>query len=106
MMDEDFIAKRIAELRILNGISARDMSLSIGQNPSYINYIENKKTLPSMKGFFYICEYFNITPKQFFDYENKNPEVIDEITTRLKHLDNEKLKAVDMVVKALATEQN
>lgn len=103
-MDEDFIAKRIAELRILNGISARDMSLSIGQNPSYINYIENKKTMPSMKGFFYICEYFNITPKQFFDLENKNPEVVDDIIVKLKMLDSEKLSAVSMIVKALIGE--
>ncbi len=44
----------------------RDMSLSLGQNNSYINQIENKKALPSLQGLFYICEYFGITPQQFF----------------------------------------
>lgn len=37
----DFSRKRIARLRKENGISARDLSLSIGQNHAYINKIEN-----------------------------------------------------------------
>lgn len=34
-------AKRLAELRLLKGISARDMSLSLGQSANYINAIES-----------------------------------------------------------------
>ena len=45
-------AKRLAELRLLKGISARDMSLSLGQSANYINAIESNKSLPSMKNFF------------------------------------------------------
>ena len=59
--------KRLTELRMQKGVSARDMSLSLGQSESYINKIENKRTLPSFSGFIYICEYFNITPAEFFD---------------------------------------
>ena len=44
--------ERIAELRTQRGVSARDMSLSLGQSESYINKIENRRTLPSMAGFF------------------------------------------------------
>ena len=33
--------KRLAELRQEKGVSARDMSLSLGQSESYINKIEN-----------------------------------------------------------------
>ena len=47
-MYEDFFAKRLTELRLQKGVSARDMSLSIGQSASYINRIENKQMLPSM----------------------------------------------------------
>jgi hypothetical protein len=32
-----------------------------------INNIENGINLPSMQAFFYICEYLEITPKEFFD---------------------------------------
>lgn len=45
--------KRISDLRIGGGQnSAREMSLALGQNPSYINRIENGKALPSMQGLF------------------------------------------------------
>lgn len=43
-MYEDFTQERIAQLRMQKGSSARDMSLSLGQNVSYINKIENKKS--------------------------------------------------------------
>ena len=59
----EWFYQRISELRIQKGVSARDMNLSLGQNGSYINKIENKRTLPSMTGFFYICDYLNITPQ-------------------------------------------
>ena len=41
-MYEDLIAKRVSQLRMQKGVSARDMSLSLGQSESYINKIENK----------------------------------------------------------------
>lgn len=42
----DFFYERLAKLRSQKGVSARDMSLSLGQSESYINKIENKKALP------------------------------------------------------------
>ena len=62
-------SKRLAELRHEKGVSAREMSLSLGQSESYINKIENNYAMPSMSGFFYICEYLDITPQEFFDFE-------------------------------------
>lgn len=47
----EWFYRRIAELRTQKGVSARDMSLSLGQSESYINKIENRRTLPSMTGF-------------------------------------------------------
>ena len=55
MEKADFI-KRLVELRVNKGASARDMSLSIGQSAGYINNIENGINYPSMTVFFYICE--------------------------------------------------
>lgn len=56
MFEEDF-SRRLGELRERKGVSARDMSLSIGQNPGYINTIENGHSLPSMSAFLSICDY-------------------------------------------------
>ena len=52
---EKWFAERLTALRMEKGVSARDMSLSLGQSESYINKIENRRTLPSLSGFFYIC---------------------------------------------------
>lgn len=79
-MYSDFnFAKRLSELRAEKGVSARDMSLSLGQNPSYINKLENGKAMPSMEVFFYICDYLSITPSDFFDTKKKYPQKINQI---------------------------
>lgn len=99
-MTEKEFSLRLAQLRSEKGVSARDMSLSIGQNASYINNIENGKALPSMTGFFYICEYLNI--REFFDAENKNPEKIQEVVENLKKLDSEQLDNISAIIRDLA----
>lgn len=98
---EEEFAGRLSQLRIEKGVSARDMSLSIGQSPGYINNIENKKNLPSMSLFFYICEYLNITPKDFFDLEAKNPEKLNEVISDLKMLTPERLNNISTIIRDL-----
>jgi len=100
-MFEDFVYSRIAQLRMKKGVSARDMSLSIGQSPGYINTIENKNNLPSMAAFFYICEYLNISPKDFFDEGSENPEKLNELIGDLKALNDEQIAHVAAIVKGL-----
>lgn len=100
-MVEDFIAKRVAQLRLQKGISARDMSLSLGQSESYINKIENKKAQPSINGLYYICEYLGITPMEFFDEGNASPDKLQEIIADLKLLNNEQLSMVASLIKEI-----
>ena len=90
MEREDF-CKRLIQLRMNKGVSARDMSLSIGQSPNYIIGIEGGKNYPSMETFFYICDYFGITPKEFFDMDSTNPEKATELMEIVKTLPNEQL---------------
>lgn len=97
MYEEEF-SDRVTELRMKKGVSARDMSLSLGQNPGYINHIENKQTLPSLSGFFNICEYLGITPQQFFDSGNANPSLIAKIVDDLKKMNDEQLSHVAFLV--------
>ena len=101
-MYEEFTQNRITQLRMQRGVSARDMSLSLGQNDSYINRIENKKALPSLPGLFYICEYFNITPQEFFDEGNTYPNQLSEMIENLKKLDAAALANIAALVKELA----
>lgn len=97
-MYEDMFSKRLTELRIEKGVSARDMSLSLGQSESYINRIENKKMLPSMNVFFYICEYFEITPYDFFQTDDGLSIELIETMKKIQSLDAKKQKhLIDLI---------
>ena len=100
-MYEEFTQNRIAQLRMQKDVSARDMSLSLGQNNSYINQIENRKALPSLQGLFYICEYFGITPQQFFDEGDSHPVQLAELMEDMKKLDAETLGHISAIVKEI-----
>ncbi len=90
-MDKEAFSKRLAQLRMAKGVSARDMSLSLGQSPAYINNVENGVSLPSMAVFFYICDYLEISPSEFFDIECADPAKLHELMSAAKRLDSEKL---------------
>ena len=94
-MEEKDFALRLATLRTKKNVSAREMSLSIGQNPSYINHIETGQATPSLSGVFYICEYLGITPAEFFDVENENPSKLNKIIGYLKNMTDEQLELVE-----------
>lgn len=100
-MYETEFSLRLAQLRNKKGVSARDMSLSIGQNHAYINNIESGKALPSMTNFFYICEYLNITPAEFFDTDSKNPAKLQDLVRNLKKLNDKQIESICEIVKGL-----
>lgn len=100
MLEEQFSA-RLAELRGQRGVSARDMSLSIGQNPGYINNIENGKALPSMTSFFFICEFLDVSPQEFFDFASSHPNELRSVIDNLKELDEQQLCALEVIVQGL-----
>lgn len=100
-MFEDYFVERLTYLRNQRNVSAREMSLALGQNSSYINRIENKLAFPSMQAFFYICEYLQVSPKDFFDEDNPSPIKINEIIEESKKLDDVQLDTVITVIKGL-----
>ena len=100
-MDEKDFSLRLAQLREKKGVSARDMSLSIGQNPGYINNIESGKSMPSLSGIFYICDYLGITPSEFFDVGNQNPTRLGAIVNDLKKLNDKQLETIESLLKEI-----
>lgn len=101
-MYEDFLPERLAKLRLQKGVSARDMSLSLGQSENYINMIENKKNMPSMMGFFNICDYLEITPSEFFEDKIDNPRLCNQLMKGLNKLDDTILEHLLGIVTELA----
>lgn len=98
-MNQEWFALRLSELRTSKNISARDMSLSLGQSESYINKIENQKALPSMNMFFYICEYLGVTPCEFFNNKLKEQK-INELTPQLQKLTPSQIDALKHILDA------
>lgn len=100
-MYKDFVPERIARLRAQKGVSARDMSLTLGLANNYINNIENKKALPAMRSFFEICEYFGMTPQEFFKEENTHSPLLQEFINEAKLLDARQMNYLLGIMKEL-----
>lgn len=82
---------RLMRLRMDKGVSARDMSLSLGLSESYINKVENEKTLPSMSTFFDICDFLGITPRDFFNTGAPFPFDIAIAVEEMNHMSKEQI---------------
>lgn len=101
-MYHDFnFSGRLSQLRIQHGVSARDMSLSLGQNSSYINKIETGKAMPSLEGFFYICDYLHIHPSDFFNTDIEYPARLGTLTHLCQYLSGEELDHILAIVNDL-----
>ena len=94
----EWFYNRLTQLRLQKGVSARDMSLSLGQSESYINKIENRRTLPSFSGFLYICEYFEISPQDFFS-DTISPKNTNALIEDLSKLNFDQTAHVHQIIK-------
>ena len=86
-----YVRQRITELRLKRDVSEYEMSLALGMNRNYIQGITSGKALPSMAQFLNICEYFEITPMQFFDGETLYPQLIRKVIEEMQGMDDEDL---------------
>lgn len=91
-MNAEFVRERITQLRLQKGVSEYKMSYDLGHSRGYINNISSGKTLPSMSEFFAICEYFQITPVEFFTASINNPALVNEVVHAIGQLSDDDLK--------------
>ena len=100
-MNEDFIRNRITQLRISKGVSEYQMSYDLGHSRGYIYNISSGKALPPLREFLAICDYFHLTPQQFFDESTDHPELIQEALTSLKKLNEDDLHLALLLINRL-----
>ena len=100
-MTESFVKDRITQLRLKKGVSEYKMSYDLGHSRGYINNISSGKTLPSMTEFFAICDYFEITPVEFFDAKTANPKLSRSVLQLLEQLDEDDLELTLINIKRL-----
>ena len=96
-----FVRDRITQLRIQKGVSEYKMSYDLGHSRGYINNISSGKTLPSMAEFFAICEYFGITPVEFFDSTVSNPQRLKQAVFSLSQLSDEDMELISRHIERL-----
>ena len=101
-MDEEFIRKRITQLRLQKNVSEYKMSFDLGHSRSYIQSISSGRALPSMSEFLYICEYFNITPMDFFDTHSSETLLVQELNIISKNLSGKDLELLIQMAKRLS----
>ena len=100
-MDVEFIRERITQLRLQKDVSEYKMSYDLGHSRGYINNISSGKTLPSMTEFFAICDYFEISPAEFFDAKTANPKLSRNVLDLLEQLDERDLELTMANIKRL-----
>lgn len=101
-MDDRFVRNRISELRTKKGVSEYKMSMDLGHSKSYIQSISSGKALPSFSEFLFICDYLGVTPKEFFDADTKEPQLVCKLTELAKNLTTDDLAALITMAERLA----
>lgn len=101
VMFETFVRDRITQLRLKKGVSEYQMSYDLGHSRGYINNISSGKALPSMSEFFAICEYFSISPEEFFNERLQDPVMYKQILSSLEQLNTEDLLLVFKLIQRL-----
>ena len=103
-MDGTFIRNRITELRLKKGVSEYQMSYDLGHSRSYIYNISSGKCLPPMAEFLEICNYFGITPSQFFDDSIENPALLQSAIDELRKLNDDDMMLIIGHIRRLTKE--
>ena len=100
-MYEDLVRERITQLRLKKGVSEYQMSYDLGHSRGYVYNISSGKALPPLKEFFSICEYFDISPAEFFNIKTENPKLSGDIIALLEQLDEADLELVLRMIQRL-----
>lgn len=100
-MDTNFVRERITRLRMRKGVSEYQMSYDLGHSRGYINNITSGKALPSLTELFAICEYFQITPREFFDEGIDDPKRLRETRTAMEDLGERDLELIQAITARL-----
>ena len=97
----DFIRERITELRLQKDVSEYRMSLDLGHSKGYIQSITSGRALPSIPEFLYICDYFGITPLEFFNSEKQEILLLKELDEQVSSMTSDDLKLLIGLAKRL-----
>lgn len=94
---ENFVY-RIMQLQKQNNLNDHELSRLLGYKANNMNKIINFVSLPRMEKFFELCDFFNISPEEFFRYNDEDPKWTDQTFKRLQNLNEEERKIIDYIL--------
>ncbi len=100
-MDKNYIKDRYAKIRLAHNISARKLSMELGQSTEYINQIENGRCLPSVEGLLNFCDYFQISVGEFFEERFQYPVQYSKIIEELNQMDEQTVGKIYELLKLI-----
>lgn len=71
---------------------------NIGRSKGYIQSISSGRSLPSMNTFLDICDYFHLTPREFFSPEITNPSLLHEVISNLETCSEDDLILINEIL--------
>ena len=100
-MEASFVRELITQLRMAKGVSEYKMSYDLGHSRGYINNISSGRALPSLTELFAICDYFEITPVEFFSETVSNPKLQKTVIADMERLSEKGLLLVQALVERM-----
>lgn len=100
---KELLGARIKELRRARGLSQDQLSEKVNIDPKHLSRIEVGKSYPSLNTLEKIAKALNVEIKDLFEYmhEVKGKELTENITRLLKESDEEKLRLILKITRAI-----
>lgn len=103
---EQFLRDRVTALRMERGISEYQLSLELGKCKTYIQAITSGKALPSFDAFFNLCDYFELTPEEFFAMSNSDTAQYRNLKHKISQLSASDLALAEQLVNRLLSDKS
>lgn len=97
---EKAFSRRLQQLRTEKKVSQKTMSEQLLMSRNYIYNIEQGIAYPSMTQFFGICQYLDISPAEFMQFEPATTPKQDELLATVRGLSEEQ---IDLLISAAKT---
>jgi len=98
---KQFLRDRLTRLRLDKNLSEYQLSLALGKCKTYTQAISSGKSLPAMESFFDICDYFEITPAEFFQEPVKDSPQRRRIRQMIDSLPEDDLALLEQLLKKI-----
>lgn len=89
---------RIMQLQRQRNLNDNELSRLLGYKTNNMNKIINFVSFPRMEKFFDLCDFFNITPEEFFRYDDENPKSTNKLYNKIEKLNEEERNIIEYII--------